>query len=291
MSEEVNREHKDRLFCFIFGRAENRAWTLTLYNAVNGTSYTDPEDIEITTMEDVIYMGMKNDVSFLVSDEINLYEHQSSYNPNMPVRQLMYLGRQYDRYIRDTKQNIYGSKQMTLPVPKLVTFYNGTSDVTDRVLRLSDSFPAGSDPGEADVDVRVHMYNIRPRYRSPLLEASKPLAEYAWFIDRIRENRRTMDLTQAINSAIKEMPESFGIRKFLVGHRSEVSSMLLTEYDEAETMEMFREEGLKQGHSDAVRENLQSLMQTLHLTFEQAMDALQIPEDQRAGYQMPASGK
>ncbi len=111
MSEEVNREHKDRLFCFIFGRAENKAWTLSLYNAVNGTSYSDPADIEITTMEDIIYMGMKNDVSFLIGNDISLYEHQSSYNPNMPVRQLMYLGRQYDRYIKHTKQNKYLRQQ------------------------------------------------------------------------------------------------------------------------------------------------------------------------------------
>lgn len=247
MSEEVNREHKDRLFCFIFGRAENKAWTLTLYNAINGTTYTDPDDIEITTMEDVIYMGMKNDVSFLVGDEINLYEHQSSYNPNMPVRQLMYLGRQYDKYIKRTNQNPYGSKQMTLPLPKFVTFYNGTKDVTDKVLQLSDSFPVGSDPEEADVTVRVHMYNVRPQYRSPLLEASKPLAEYAWFIERIHENKQTMEMATAISKAIKEMPDSFEIKQFLVGHQSEVNNMLLTEYNEAETMEAFREEGREEG--------------------------------------------
>ena len=88
----------------------------------NGTGYTDLNDIEITTMEDVIYMGMKNDVSFIINSEISLYEHQSTYNPNMPARQLMYLGRQYDKYIKRTKQNIYGSKQMTLPIPRLVTF-------------------------------------------------------------------------------------------------------------------------------------------------------------------------
>ena len=89
MEEKINRDGKDRLFCFIFGRAENRAWTLDLYNAVNGTEYTNPDDVEITT-------------------------HQSSFNPNMPVRQLMYLGRQYDKYIKKTRQDIYGKKQMIL---------------------------------------------------------------------------------------------------------------------------------------------------------------------------------
>ncbi len=59
----INRENKDRLFKFIFGRTENRKWTLSLYNAINGTDYTDPEEIEINTIEDVIYMGMKNNVN------------------------------------------------------------------------------------------------------------------------------------------------------------------------------------------------------------------------------------
>ena len=94
---------------------------------------------------------MKNDVSFIVDSEISLYEHQSSYNPNIPVRMLMYLGRQYDKYIKKTGQNIYGKKQMMLPVPRLVTFYNGMDDVPDKVLRLSDSFPQGTDAKRSDI--------------------------------------------------------------------------------------------------------------------------------------------
>ena len=86
MSEAVNREYKDRLFSFIFGREENKKWTLSLYNAINKTYYTNEDDIVINTMSDTIYMGMKNDVSFLISDVLNLYEQQSTYNPNMPVR-------------------------------------------------------------------------------------------------------------------------------------------------------------------------------------------------------------
>ncbi len=247
MEEQVNREHKDRLFCFIFGRMENRAWTLSLYNAVNGTGYTNPDEIEITTMEDVVYMGMKNDVSFVVSSDISLYEHQSSYNPNMPVRQLMYLGRQYDKYIKRTRQNIYGRKQMTLPLPKLVTFYNGKEDVPDKLLKLSDSFPEGSDADQSDVDVRVHMYNVRPQYQSRLLKDCRPLAEFSWFIEEIRKNGETMDMMAAVDKAIADMPEEFAIKTFLKDNQSEVRNMCLTEYNEAETMEMFKEEGREEG--------------------------------------------
>ena len=247
MEEQVNREHKDRLFCFIFGRAENRAWTLSLYNAVNGTDYDDPDEIEITTMEDVVYMSMKNDVSFIVNSDISLYEHQATYNPNMPVRQMMYLGRQYDKYIKRTKQNIYGRKQMTLPVPRLVTFYNGVEDIPDKLLKLSDSFPCGTDPERSDVEVRVHMYNVRSQAQSHLIKKCRPLAEYAWFVEEIRRNQKDMDLTHAVDKAISDMPEGFVIKEFIKGNQSEVKNMCITEYDEAETMELFKEEGREEG--------------------------------------------
>ena len=89
-----NREFKSRLFGFIFGNGEHKEWTLALYNAIHGSSYTDPDDITINTIEDAVYMGMKNDLSILVSETVNLYrtmglyEQQSSYNPNMPIREL-----------------------------------------------------------------------------------------------------------------------------------------------------------------------------------------------------------
>ena len=186
MGEKINENYKDRLFSFIFGREENKAWTLSLYNAMNGTAYEDENAIEIMTMSDTVYMGMKNDVSFLVSDMLSLYEQQSTYNPNMPVRQLMYLGRQYDRYIEGTKQNLYGSKQMHLPVPKLVTLYNGEKNVEDKVLRLSDSFITNAD--QSDVQVNVSLININMNKNRELLESCKPLEEYSWFVEKVREN-------------------------------------------------------------------------------------------------------
>lgn len=85
MSKGINRENKDRLFKFIFGNEKNKEWTLSLYNAINGSSYTNPEEIEFTTIDDVLYMGMKNDISFLITDILNIYEHQVTFNPNMPM--------------------------------------------------------------------------------------------------------------------------------------------------------------------------------------------------------------
>ena len=124
----INREHKDRLFKFIFGNPQNLEWTLSLYNAINETHYTNAKDIKLTTIENVVYMGMKNDVSFLIGDTMSFYEQQSSYNPNMPMRYLIYIGMVYSKYIENTEEyNIYSNTLQKAPTPKCICFYNGTA--------------------------------------------------------------------------------------------------------------------------------------------------------------------
>lgn len=248
MSEEVknvtvNGEYKDRLFNFIFGSPENRKWTLSLYNAVNCSSYTDENEIEINTIKEVLYLGMHNDTSFLLSGMMNVYEHQSSFNPNMPLRQLQYLGSLYEGYVTKNKLNKFGSSLVMLPVPKLVVFYNGTKEADDEViLRLSDSFDI-EHRTEADVEVRVRMLNINYGHNSWLVDACRPLYEYSWLIDRVRKNIKVYKIENALSLAIDEVPEDFVLKPFLRMNKSEVSSMLLTEYNEAEVMELFRIEG------------------------------------------------
>lgn len=244
---EINREHKDRLFTFLFGEKGHKEWTLSLYNAVNGTDYTDLDSIEFTTMEDAVYMGMKNDVSFILFQVMNVYEQQSSYNPNMPVRQLMYAAKLYDKYIQQKKLNIYGRKLARLPIAKLVAFYNGTEGENDRFLKLSDTFIQRGNLPETDIEARVRMININYGKNESLLASCRPLGEYSWLVARIRENRRTMKIEQAVDRAIQDIPEDFEIREFLIGHRAEVKDLCITEYNEAETMQMIREEGREEG--------------------------------------------
>ena len=171
----INKKVKDRLFAFIFGSEEHKDWILSLYNAINGTEYTDTDEIEINIMSDMIYMGMKNDVSFIIHNDISIYEQQSTYNPNMPVREMMYLSDLYAKYIKRTRQNMYGEKLMSLPVPKLVTFYNGKKDVPDKLLKLSDSFTKSDAGDKSDVEVTVHLINISHDKNNELLLACKPL--------------------------------------------------------------------------------------------------------------------
>ena len=245
-----NREYKDRLFNYLFGQEENKEWTLSLYNAVNGSHYTDPSLIQFSTIREVMYLSMHNDVSFLISDEMNLYEQQSSFNPNMPLRQLQIAGNLYEKYVKEHNKNKYGSRLIQLPVPKLVVFYNGVADKEDEtILRLSDSFPEGAD---ADIEVRVRMINVNYGRSQSILDICKPLKEYAWLVDAIRNGRGGADLETVAERVIKQMPGDFIIKPFLESHQAEVKGMLLTEYNEEETMRLFREEGREEGVTETL---------------------------------------
>jgi len=142
------REYKDRLFKAIFGRntEESKRWRLDLYNALNDTAYTDPDALTLTTIENVIYITMKNDISFLIGSQMNLYEQQSSFNPNMPLRGLMYFAQLYQMNLSEREEDLFGSRQVKIPAPSFVVFYNGDRKLPDvSKLRLSDAFePMGS---------------------------------------------------------------------------------------------------------------------------------------------------
>lgn len=278
-----NAQYKDRLFNFLFGSEENKAWTLSLYNAVNGSSYDDPSEIKITTIKEVMYLGMHNDVSFLIAEDMALYEQQSTFNPNMPFRMLQYTGNLYEKYVKQNKLNKYGSTLISLPVPKLVVFYNGTTEQPDEtVLKLSDSFPEGANP---DIEVWVRMLNVNYGRNLRLLEACKPLGEYAWLVKEIRKNNTTKDeegMSSAVDKAISAMPDSYLIKSFLEAHRVEVKGMLLTEYNEAEQMELFKEdgrkEGRKEGRTEGIFETLISLVQKGLLSLSDAAEQAGVSE-------------
>ena len=245
---EANREYKDRLFKFIFGNPQNRAWTLSLYNAVNGTAYTDAESIRLTTIEDAVYMNMKNDVSFLVANIMNFYEQQSTFNPNMPMRFLIYAGMVYSKYIEQTDSyHQYSTSQQKAPTPKCICFYNGKQDKEDKiVLSLKDAFDE-----EADIEVKVTMLNINFGRNRELLDACQPLKEYAWFVSKVNENQKELnDLEAAVDLAIDQMPEEYQIRAFLMENRAEVKRMCITEYNEVKTLADERMEGRAEGRAE-----------------------------------------
>lgn len=130
-NEIPNVKYKDRLFRFVFG--ENKEWLLSLYNAVNETQYDNPNDITITTLDDVIYVKMKNDVSLLLDSELSLYEHQSTYNLNMPLRGFLYFASLYKALLTERGIDLYGKRMVKIPRPQYIVFYNGNDYAEDMI--------------------------------------------------------------------------------------------------------------------------------------------------------------
>ena len=241
------RNYKDSLFRMVFREKKE---LLSLYNAINGTAYDDPEELMVTTIEDVLYMGRKNDISFLIKDVMNLYEHQSSVNPNMPLRGLIYISMLYQGYIEQNNLDIYSSTQLTLPAPKYLVFYNGTKAEPDRQeLRLSDSFVKQEE--QPDLECRAVVLNINYGHNKKLMEACRKLYEYSRFVETIRGYLNTgMKLGAAMDQSIEDCIRSDILKEFLLKHRGEVKQVILTEYNQERHAKTLLEEGRKQGREE-----------------------------------------
>ena len=161
----VNRTFKSTVFIMVF---EDKRNLLELYNAMTGKHYTDPEQLEINTLENAVYMSMKNDLSFLIDGRLSLYEHQSSYNPNLPLRFLIYISQLYAGMTRN--ENLYGTKVVQIPPPEFVIFYNGEKDMPEETpLRLSDMYRLKVE--DPKLQLEAVMLNISGSNNSRLKEA------------------------------------------------------------------------------------------------------------------------
>ena len=255
MEIRTQTTYKDRLFRFIFGSKDNAANILSLYNALNGTEYNDPDELQITTLEDAIYIRMKNDVSFLISSYLTLWEQQSSYNPNMPLRGLMYFGELYSGYIETNELTLYGSRLLQIPTPQYVVFYNGERDTeTVKKLRLSDSFINQDKSG--DFEWTATMYNLN-KENDGLLDACRPLKEYMTLVQYIRSNMGNgMTVERAVDEAVKRCIAENVMKAFLIKHRAEVCSMCITEYNEKTFVDGIRAEGIAEGIAEGMAKGM-----------------------------------
>ena len=272
------RNYKDSLFRMVFREKKE---LLSLYNAINGTAYEDPEELIVTTIEDVLYMGRKNDISFLIKDVMNLYEHQSSVNPNMPLRGLIYISMLYQGYIEQNNLDIYSSTLLKLPTPKYLVFYNGTKAEPDRQeLRLSDSFIKREE--QPDLECRAVVLNINYGHNKKLMEACRKLYEYSRFVETIRGYLNTgMKLGAAMDQAIEDCIRFDILKEFLLKHRGEVKQVILTEYNQERHAKTLLEEGRRQGREENAR-LLQEKNTQLQKEREENARLLQKVQDQYA---------
>ena len=250
-SSNVSRTYKARLFAMIFSNKEE---LLKLYNAVNQTNYKDPELLTVNTLENAIYMGMRNDVSYLLYDRLSLYEHQASINPNMPLRNLFYVSDIYSGLTKDT--NLYGSKLIRLPEPQFVVFYNGADELPERsILRLSDAFSHKG--GEPKLELEVLVLNINPGFNLELMEHCRTLREYMAYVDTVRKYARETDFPEAVDRAIRECLAKGILADFLSRNWAEVKKVSIYEYDEEKHIRQEREDAMEEGLQQGMQRGLQ----------------------------------
>ena len=284
-----NRNYKDTVFRMLFSDRKN---LLSLYNAVSGAHYEDPEMLEIVTLENAIYMGMKNDLAFIIDTDLFLYEHQSTYNPNMPLRDLFYISSEYQKLV--DKKSLYSSVLQKIPAPQFIVFYNGTEKKKDSwVNHLSEAFENLS--GNPKLELEVLTLNINEGHNPELMEQCQTLREYAQYVACVRRYAKEFELNEAVKLAVDECIRNNILSEFLRANKSEVISMSIFEYDKEEEERKLRKaeyeagvaagmkDGMKAGVADGIskgkilaKKDAASSLITLGLTVEQISSALKV---------------
>ena len=289
----IHRNYKDTVFRMLFSDRKN---LLSLYNAVSGAHYEDPKMLEIVTLENAIYMGMKNDLAFIIDTDLFLYEHQSTYNPNMPLRDLFYISSEYQKLV--DKRSLYSSVLQKIPAPQFIVFYNGTEKKKDSwVNHLSEAFENLS--GNPKLELEVLTININEGHNTELMEQCQTLREYAQYVACVRRYAREFELNEAVKLAVDECIRNNILSKFLRANKSEVISMSIFEYDKEEEERKLRKAeyeagvaaglkdgmkaGMKAGVADGIskgkilaKKDAASSLITLGLTVEQISSALKV---------------
>ncbi|MBD9164894.1 MAG: hypothetical protein JTJ12_13915 [Eubacterium sp.] len=271
----ANRKYKDTVFRKLFSDRKN---LLSLYNAINGTAYMDASQLEIVTLDNAIYMGMKNDLAFIINTNLFLYEHQSTYNPNMPLRDLFYISGEYQKLV-DLK-SLYTSTRLRIPTPNFIVFYNGTEKNEDRwVEYLSESYENMS--GEPNLELKVIILNINVGHNKKLMEECQTLREYAQYVAKVRRYSEEMELNTAVECAVSESIQEGILKEFLQKNRAEVIAMSIFEYNEEEEKRKLRkaeyEAGMAEGVMKTKKETVISLAE-MGLSVQQIAQGVKVEE-------------
>ena len=242
-----NKEYRSDVFSMLL---QDKRRALEIYNAMNGTAYDDPEQVEITTLEGTSFsLTIRNDASFVLDADFSLYEHQSTLCPNMPLRDLIYFVNLIQNRVYAQKRDLYGRKLLKIPVPRFVVFYNGTEHAPEHYeLRLSDAFAKETETPELELVCQV--YNINRGNNSELLEKSPTLRGYMYFVDLVREYHAKdnfSDLEGAISKAVSRCIREDILKDFLTEHRQEVTRVMTMDYTFERRLEFQREEAIEEG--------------------------------------------
>ena len=267
----LNRCFKDGIFRIVFREREN---LLSLYNAVSGTDYDDPAELTVYTLEDAVYMGIRNDAGFLLHTQLGLYEHQSTLCYNMPLRGLQYFAAMYRAYVKANDYDPHRRKVIPLPIPQYIVFYNGEENRRERwEMKLSDAFvlPEGQEDrgrsrspllsslsalGAPALECTALVLNINHGKNRELMEKCEKLGEYAQFVACMRmhmEGKTTeKEKLEAVNAAVDECIRKGILKDILVKNRAEVVAMSFWEYDAERHLKIEKEDSYNDGFQDGI---------------------------------------
>lgn len=238
---EVNRSYKATMFEMIFS---DKVELLKLYNAVNQTNYTNPDDLEINTLKNAIFLSVHNDISFVIDSRLSLYEHQSTYSPNLPLRYLFYIA---DLFSGMTKGlHIYGEKVVPIPTPRFLIFYNGAKERPEReILRLSDAYTIKEE--YPSLELIAELININLGYNDELMKTCRTLQDYAEYTARVRKYAGIMPIKDAVLRTVEECIQEGILEEFLSKWKAEAIKMSIYEYDEEQYRRFLLQEGEERG--------------------------------------------
>ena len=269
----ANRKYKDTVFRMLFSDRKN---LLSLYNAVNGSAYEDEAALEIVTLENAIYMGMKNDLAFIVDTGLFLYEHQSTYTPNMPLRDLFYISAEYQKFVNH--RSLYSSVIQKIPAPNFIVFYNGTEKKEDSWINyLSEAYQNLS--GEPNLELKVLTLNINEGHNGELMEQCQILREYAQYVAKVREYARQTELDVAVEQAVNDCIQNNILTEFLRKNKSEVIAMSIFEYDKEEEEKKLRKAEFEAGFKTGIETGIKSMLDLGKYSMEEIAEVFHVSVD------------
>ena len=251
----VQRNYKDTVFRKLFSDKES---LLSLYNAVAKKDYKSYDNLTIVTLDNVIYMGMKNDIAFVLETNLYLYEHQSTMNPNIPLRNLLYISAEYQKMVAG--RSLYSSAAVKIPAPKFFVFYNGTAKTEDRFeYKLSDMYEKCEE--KPDLELKVTVLNINDGHNRELMEHCRLLSDYSKYVSTVRNYAGKMQIEEAVECAVKECIEKGILSDFLLQNRAEVIRMSIFEYDKEKEEKKLRkaefEAGMEKGIAKGIKKGIE----------------------------------
>ena len=242
----------------------------------------------------------RNDISFILGSDMSLFEHQSTFNPNMQLRGLFYFSSLYKKYVAENNIDIYSSKRARIPIPRYIIFYNGQHEMPERcTLRLSDAFVKKSDNYNSNqvtasdtssncnsvkfqpaMEITAHMININIGNNAELMEKCRLLHDYAAFIGLIRDYiSQENDINTAVTLAINQAISHNILKEVLSVHTAEVRDMILTEYNEEQHIKNEKNISYDDGFNDGVERGISQGTQIANTKAIKNMIKLNVPKD------------